>query len=448
MLRFRRTERLRLDSTFVACDIVPTHHVALGDLLCCKLRRPPIQGQGLLSLVLFICGALALAATLLGIVSPRHPYFAIPITFFIAWIAGDLAMLHLIAQVITTAVLVSFGAAHTTIGQVGVGLMVLSWLGLALLLQRHRYAAAPLDAALRSLIGDSEPSVAAEPVPLRSLLQPFVPSARGIRITRDIAYGDHKRHRLDVFAPADARAGCPVLLQIHGGAWVIGDKRQQGQPLMRHLARQGWVCVAINYRLSPKATFPDHLIDAKRALAWIREHAHEFGGDPSFLAVTGGSAGGHLAALVGLTANNPAFQPGFESVDTHVDACVPVYGVFDFLDRSGLHKGRLEPMLTKVVMKRSAADDPDAWHAASPLSQVHVHAPPFFVVQGAQDTLVWKEDTHAFVAALREASDNVVGYAEIPYAQHAFDLMVTRRSVHTVRVMSRFLQHTFESHSV
>jgi acetyl esterase/lipase len=70
------------------------------------------------------------------------------------------------------------------------------------------------------------------------------------------------------------------------------------------------------------------------------------------------------------------------------------------------------------------------------------------VVQGAQDTLVWKEDTHAFVAALREASDNVVGYAEIPYAQHAFDLMVTRRSVHAVRAMSRFLQHTFESHSV
>jgi acetyl esterase/lipase len=120
---------------------------------------------------------------------------------------------------------------------------------------------------------------------------------------------------------------------------------------------------------------------------------------------------------------------------------VPLYGVFDFLDRDGLHKGLMEPVLTKVVMKSRLADAAHLWHAASPLSHVHVHAPPFFIVQGAQDTLVWSEDARAFVSALGKVSTSVVGYAEIPYAQHAFDLMTNRRSVHTVRAIARFLTH-------
>jgi len=104
---------------------------------------------------------------------------------------------------------------------------------------------------------------------------------------------------------------------------------------MRELASRGWVCVASNYRLSPKATMPDHIVDVKRAIAWIREHIEEYGGDPDFVCITGGSAGGHLCSLAALTANDPRFQPGFESVDTSVHACVPFYGVFDFLDRAG-----------------------------------------------------------------------------------------------------------------
>ena len=75
---------------------------------------------------------------------------------------------------------------------------------------------------------------------------------------------------------------------------------------MYHLAARGWVCVAINYRLSPQATWPDHLVDCKRALAWIREHIAEYGGDPDYVVVTGGSAGGHLTAMMGLTAERPA----------------------------------------------------------------------------------------------------------------------------------------------
>ena len=394
-----------------------------------------------MALVLLITGATAAAFTLLGLTCPRRPYFLIPTTFFISWLAGDLAVFHLTAQIIFTAIAVSMGAAGSAAGKVGLGLMVLSWAGLVALMLRHRAAAAPLDAALVVAVGPGLTSVAAEPVPLGTLLRPFSPSRKGVRIARDIAYGEFKRNRLDVFAPAGAHTGCPVLLQIHGGVWMMGNKKQQGQPLMRHLARRGWVCVAINYRLSPKATFPDHLIDAKRALAWIREHIGEYGGDASFVGVTGGSAGGHLSALMALTANDPQFQPGFEWADTSVNACVPVYGVFDFLDRDGLHKGLMHPVLSKVVMKSDPVQASEAWHAASPLSHIRPDAPPFFVVQGAQDTLVWREDARAFVAALRRVSTEPVGYAEIPFAQHAFDLMTTRRSVYTVRAITRFLEY-------
>ena len=162
-----------------------------------------------------------------------------------------------------------------------------------------------------------------------------------------------------------------MLLQIHGGAWMIGNKDQQGLPLMYHLAARGWVCVSANYRLSPRATFPDHLVDLKRALAWIRENADEYGMDPDFVVVTGGSAGGHLASLVALTPNDPEYQPGFEAADTTVQACVPFYGVYDFTDRRGIWKrSLLRPMLEHRILKKRFRDDPEAFEKASPMSRV------------------------------------------------------------------------------
>ncbi len=114
------------------------------------------------------------------------------------------------------------------------------------------------------------------------------------------------------------------MVYIHGGAWMIGEKREQGKPMMYELVARGWVCVAINYRLSPKATWPDHIVDAKRAVGWVKEHIGDYGGDPSFVAVSGGSAGGHLCALLALSAGDPAFQPGFEEVETDGPGLCPL----------------------------------------------------------------------------------------------------------------------------
>jgi acetyl esterase/lipase len=209
------------------------------------------------------------------------------------------------------------------------------------------------------------------------------------------------------------------------------------------------VCVAANSRLSPRATFPDHLIDVKRAIAWIREHVAEYGGDPSFIVVTGGSAGGHLASLTALTANEPEYQPGFEAVDTRVDGCVAFYGVYDFTDRHRQYRNRgLTDVLERHVMKVPMAAAREAYERASPMSRVHPDAPPFFVIHGDSDTLVPVADARHFVEALRQHMREPVVYAEIPGAQHAFEIFPSLRTTFVVHGVERFLAHLYGRHRV
>jgi acetyl esterase/lipase len=238
-----------------------------------------------------------------------------------------------------------------------------------------------------------------------------------------------------------------MLLQLHGGAWILGSKNEQGVPLMLHLAARGWVCVSANYRLSPRATFPEHLVDCKQALAWMRAHAAEYGGDPDFVVVTGGSAGGHLASLVALTANAAEYQPGFESADTSVAACVAFYGVYDFTDRDGIWPNQgLRRLLERQVMKQPFATSRAAYDKASPMSRVHAEAPPFFVIHGDRDTLVPVEEARRFAATLRRTTGAPVVYAEIPGAQHAFEIFPSLRSMFVIHGVERFLAWVYARH--
>jgi acetyl esterase/lipase len=184
----------------------------------------------------------------------------------------------------------------------------------------------------------------------------------------------------------------------------------------------------------------------KRSMAWVRDNIERFGGDPSFVAVTGGSAGGHLAAMLALTSQDPSLQPGFEEADTSVQACVPHYGVYDFTAESGSKHSRqtVEALLRPIVMPRDARY-PEDYRAASPLSRIDASddIPPFFVVHGRNDTLVPVVEARAFVDKLRAASDNPVAYAEISGAQHAFDIFPSIRSAHVVRGVQRFLDWSY-----
>jgi len=164
--------------------------------------------------------------------------------------------------------------------------------------------------------------------------------------------------------------------------------------------------------------------------------------------VTGGSAGGHLAALVALTANEPAYQPGFEKVDTSVRACVVFYGVYDFTDRFGVwpHRG-LANLLQRRVMKAALADARQAYELASPMSRLGPHAPPFFVIHGDHDTMVPVEEARRFVGMLREAIPGQVAYAEIPGAQHAFEIFPSVRTLFVVQGVERFLAWVYSPYA-
>ncbi|MBV9320326.1 MAG: alpha/beta hydrolase, partial [Mycobacterium sp.] len=166
-----------------------------------------------------------------------------------------------------------------------------SWLGLLGLQRAGRKANVPMTAALDTALGADRRTESGDvwkrPAGEGTAKAPGV--LRTMRIYRvyandaDISYGEFgSRNHLDIWRRPDLDRGgqAPVLLQIPGGAWMIGSKRQQAYPLMSHMAELGWVCVAINYRLSPRSTWPDHIVDVKRAIAWTKEHIAEYGGDP------------------------------------------------------------------------------------------------------------------------------------------------------------------------
>jgi acetyl esterase/lipase len=373
---------------------------------------------------------------------PSSRWQLLGFSFFAAWLTGELVVWHLVWQAAATVVFVALGALDAWPGWLGLAITFASWGGLVVLATVSRRSAAVFEEAVDRALA-LEPGVRTR-VPWRQAALPFYLRDRRVERIKDLSYGPYgKRNRLDVWRPrAAAEDGRPrpVLLQIHGGAWIIGDKGQQGLPLMLQLAAEGWICVATNYRLSPKATWPDHLVDVKRALAWVREHIAEYGGDPTRISVTGGSAGAHLAAMVALTANDPRYQPGFESADTSVRACVPMYGVYDFVEvfRAG-GSARAAQMLGRWVMKTTIEEDRAAYVEASPVTHVHADAPPFFVVHGTADNLAPVGQAREFVTRLRAVTREPVAYAEVPRASHAFDVFHSTRTAHAVHAIQRFL---------
>ena len=215
---------------------------------------------------------------------------------------------------------------------------------------------------------------------------------------------------------------------------------------MMHMAARGWVCIAINYRLSPRDPFPAHIVDVKRAIAWVREHVAEHGGNPGFLALTGGSAGGHLTALAALTPNDPEYQPGFEDADTTVQAAVPFYGVYDLAGSIGTRRAiqMRDRFVGPRVLFGDPQDDLEPFEKASPILRVGRDAPPMLVIHGARDSLVEVEQARQFVLRLRAVSDQPVAYAELPGTQHAFDVFPSIRSAAVVRGVDRFLRWTYD----
>jgi acetyl esterase/lipase len=281
-----------------------------------------------------------------------------------------------------------------------------------------------------------------QPARVGSQELPSVTALGRSRVVRaSVAYGPDPAHSLEVWRHRDLRvnSGAPVLVYFPGGGWVYGSRRFQALRMLTHLAEHGWVCLSVDYRVAPHHRWPAHIHDVKRAIAWVKEHIADFGGDPGFVAVSGCSAGGHLAALAGLTGNDPELQPELPGADTRVDAVVSIYGRYDWEDRVGEQRARFMAFLEQVVVRRGQASCPEVFRSASPIARVHPGAPPFLVIHGAKDTIIPVAQAREFVAALSQVSQAPVAYAELPGAQHGFDMISNQRTVDTAFAVERFL---------
>jgi acetyl esterase/lipase len=250
---------------------------------------------------------------------------------------------------------------------------------------------------------------------MRALLTPIPVRSRGVRRIRNVHYGEHRRQRLDVYRRSRNRTGGPVLVYLHGGGYFSGGKHRESRALLHHFAARGWVCVSATYRLRPRADFTDHLDDARAALAWAHDNAGRHGGDVGAVVMAGSSAGAHLTALCALTQHEQA-----EPTRSRVDVAVCLYGYY------GRYYGR-GPVESPV---------------SSPLHLDATKAPPFFVAHGDRDTYVPVGQARAFAEHLRRQSQREVAYAELPGAQHGFDLFRSWRFAAVVHGIDTFCAGT------
>lgn len=344
----------------------------------------------------------------LTLICPGRPRWLANVAFVVAAAYNEAPFLILIL-VLASMTPALLSATTTLEAVIDGGVIILLAAGLAVIVWRSAHArpaiARALDAALGRRWRDRiDPALAAG---LRTrppwgwvLFFPLVLPRPGIRRVRNIAYGPAGRaNRLDLYRARSGVTDAPVLVYFHGGSYSSGHKSMQSRALLYRFARRGWVTISANYRLRPHAGFVDHLTDAKRVIAWIRAEGTRYGIDARRIVLCGGSAGGHLATMSGLTQNDPAFQEGFEDVDTSVWAVASFYGWYDGYFGLG---GVASP--------------------AGPVGRDATDAPPLFIAHGAKDTIALVEFARMTAAHVRAESHAPVVYAELPYGQHSFDV--------------------------
>ena len=383
--------------------------------------------------VISLLGLIGAINALRGPATHRRPQYRPP--WFPVLVTAEAVPLRVVLHGIAAVLLIWAGALDRLAGRVGLVLTLVTWVGYLVIQWRAAATKKVMAAALQT--GGIDPEGFAHVEWPRILAAYPYRLPKTVDRVEDVEYAPGLH--LDIYRHRDLRDGVhPTLLYVHGGSWRGGNRRQQGRPLLHRLADAGWIAISASYPLAPAATFPDQLVALKRALAWMRSEGLNYGIDPGFIAISGGSAGGHLAALTALTANQPEYQPGFAAADTAVQAAIPVYGIYDFLNRNRTRDDW--PVIPRWVMKADKHEDEALFRQASPLDQVHAGAPPFLIIHGESDSVVPTAEAHQFVAALRGVSDSVVAYVEVPGANHAFDVLDSLRTHDVISGVQRFLE--------
>jgi acetyl esterase/lipase len=230
---------------------------------------------------------------------------------------------------------------------------------------------------------------------------PAATPARTVRTLNDVSFlAADRKEKLDLYLPAPPAPGqrFPAVVWIHGGGWAGGTKNEaRAKNICGILADAGYVAVSIDYRLGD-GSWPTNLYDCKNAVRFLRAHAGQYHVDPERIAVAGGSAGGHLALMVGLTADQPGFEPTgaatpYRGVSSQVDCIIDMYGITNLMTRQQTDaKGR--PTATRRLMGNSLkyfgadSDTAGVLRDASPVTHVDRNSPPILILHGRADTTV------------------------------------------------------------
>jgi len=210
-------------------------------------------------------------------------------------------------------------------------------------------------------------------------------SPAGVEVIRNILYvpENHERHTLDLYLPKSDRP-LPLVIWIHGGAWQTGSKEN---PPLLFLTTKGFALASINYRLSQHAVYPAQIHDCKAAVRYLRANAKSYNLDADHIGVSGGSAGGHLAALLGTTGGDSKLEG---TLGKHTGVSSRVQAVFDLFGPTDLSKfGDLDANSSpgKLVGGR-LKEKADVVRLADPIAFVTKDDPPFLIVHGEDDKLV------------------------------------------------------------
>ncbi len=220
-----------------------------------------------------------------------------------------------------------------------------------------------------------------------------------VEIQRDIEYAraGGKPLLLDVYRPRDPKGKPPVIVSIHGGGWHGGSK--EASPGL-HFTSFGYAVVSINYRLTKEAIFPAQIHDCKAAVRWVRANAGRYGWNASRIGTWGASAGGHLAALLATSGDVPELEGNLGPVgfSSRVQAAVDFFGPIDVAEWFRYKKDPFAHLIGAPI-----DGNEDKLAAANPETYIDAGDPPVFVAHGGDDTLVPRQQSDHFFAALQKA---------------------------------------------
>lgn len=259
---------------------------------------------------------------------------------------------------------------------------------------------------------------------------------RGVKEERDVVYASLEKTKygkrdmhLDIFTP-EKEGSYPALILVHGGGWRAGNKLLQ-VPMAQMIANRGFVTVCVEYQLGLEAPYPAAVHNIKAAIRWMRSHAEKYHIDPNKIAISGCSAGGHLASLVGLTNNVEFFNGdmGYDSFSSSVQAIIDIDGVINFMAPTSLNKNRTHESPDVQWLGGTFNEVPNIWKDASPIYWANENSVPILFLNSGYPRF------HA-------GQDELIGMLKewgIYYEQHKFNVQM-----HTFWLFHPFVDETVE----